>query len=194
MHIFTNLEKKTNYYQTQTLSDFTCIPKSCCSQVPTQHKLSLYSPASRAASTERSPQACLVVPVFVINNHFSNQKYVQIIKWKFKIQKRQWGCVKAYKRSLCKVTEDGGHRVERVELSLQNTNFHLHFRFISKWKTEYEFFLGDINQTNLSFGLELNTSAEFSKKNQIEYDRSGQERVLTCVVQHYGAFPTHEYL
>ena len=36
--------------------------------------------------------------------------------------------LKTYKWSLCKVTEDGGHRVERVELSLQNTEFHLYFK------------------------------------------------------------------
>jgi len=53
-----------------------------------------------------------------------------------KVQGFRWGCVKTYKRSFCKVTEDGGHRMERVKLSLQIKPFHHLFRFISKWKTD----------------------------------------------------------
>ena len=131
--IFSQAYRKDNQFpiKLRTLSGFTCIPKSCCSQVPTQHKLSLYSQAWRAASTERSPRACLVVPVFTIYNHseiYSNHQ--------MKVQGFRWGCVKTYKRSFCKVTEDGGHWMERVKLSLQIKPFHHLFRFISKWKTD----------------------------------------------------------
>ena len=42
--------------------------------------------------------------------------------------------------------------------------------------------------------MELDARAKLGEEDQVENDRSGQERVLASVVKHNGAFPTHEYL
>jgi len=47
---------------------------------------------------------------------------------------------------------------------------------------------------DLLFSFELDTSAKLSKKDQVQYNRSSQERILACIVQHNGVLSTHEYL
>lgn len=49
-------------------------------------------------------------------------------------------------------------------------------------------------KTDLSFSFELDASAELGKEDQIKNYGSSKQRVLAGVVQHNGAFPTHEYL
>lgn len=102
-----------------------------------------------------------------------------------------------YERGLCQVTKDGGHRVKRVEFALKDHNNTMCIINEETRKHNQELLHTAKRTTErfyLSLGFELNPRAELSQENQIQDDRSSKERVLTCVVEHNGVLPSHEYL